>query len=139
MYRDVGKEIFGSGIEYYLPFLHEKLDTIFSYLKNDGKVYEIGEIARATEKQAVEINQRYDYLKHDMERPICPPESISIQQHQFTPRRKILEILIFMQSKSLKISQLPNLGTDGRINNNLDKFKVLLRIKNSDTNPSSNK
>ena len=38
LYRDVGKEIFGSGIEYYLPFLHEKLDTIFSYLKNDGKI-----------------------------------------------------------------------------------------------------
>ena len=115
MYRDVGKEIFGSGIEYYLPFLHEKLDTIFSYLKNDGKVYEIGEIAKATEKQALEINQRYDYLKHDMERPICPPESISIQQHQFNAAKKNFKnIDIYAISKPLKISPLPELGIDGR-------------------------
>ena len=127
LYRDVGKEIFGSGIEYYLPFLHEKLDTIFSYLRNDGKVYEIGEIAQATEKQVIEINQRYDYLKHDIERPICPPESISIQQHQFNAAKKnFRNVDIYAISERFKVSQLPNLGIEGGINNDLDKFKVAL-------------
>ena len=70
----------------------------------------------------IEINQRYDYLKHDMERPICSPATISMEQHEFHTKKKTLKnVDIFAASKPFKISKLPDLGLENGINNDLDK------------------
>ena len=80
LYKDVGNQIFGAGIEFYLPFLHENLSSIFSYIDSSATVFKVGEVNKAMESQVEEINDRYRYLHHDMERPVCDPSSIALKK-----------------------------------------------------------
>ncbi len=135
MYKDVSKQIFGAGIEFYLPFLHKELHTIFSYLKVNGKIFEIGEVSKAVDKQNWEITNRYNYLKHDLERPICPPVAISMEPEEFNVEKQKFRIINVPEiAKSLEISQLPNIGMETEVGNNLNNFKLALENDNLGTN-----
>jgi len=76
IYQDVSSYIVPNGIEYYLPFFFEELGTLFDFLpSNVTLVLEEGVIA-AAEQHLSEIANRYESLRHDVERPILDPATI---------------------------------------------------------------
>ncbi|NOX50851.1 MAG: transcription-repair coupling factor, partial [Gammaproteobacteria bacterium] len=76
IYQDVSSYIVPNGIEYYLPFFFEELGTLFDFLpSNVTLVLEQGVIA-AAEQHLSEIANRYESLRHDVERPIVDPATI---------------------------------------------------------------
>ncbi len=72
VYQDVSSYIVPNGIEYYLPFFFDELGTLFDYLPDNVLlVVEEGAMA-AAQHHLDEIFERYESLRHDIERPILP-------------------------------------------------------------------
>ena len=83
LYKDAGAGIFGAGIEYYLPFLHERISSIFEYLSNDAEIFLVGDVEKSLSNQYEELSNKYDFLRHDIERPVLEPSKISIKKDEW--------------------------------------------------------
>lgn len=82
IYQDVSSYISPNGIEYYLPFFFQQLDTLFDYLDKETLcVIEQG-AEQAAEHHWQAINSRYESLRHDVERPILAPPSLFLPMDQ---------------------------------------------------------
>ena len=76
IYRDVSAGLIPSGIESYLPLFFEQTASLFDYLPCTSCLV-AGEDARtAIEKFREEISERYESLRHDIERPLLPPQRL---------------------------------------------------------------
>ena len=76
VYRDVSNGIAPAGLEYYLPLFFDHLATLFDHLPRDTRYVLIEgarEAARAFHEQ---VAHRYEERRHDLERPILPPEAL---------------------------------------------------------------
>ena len=76
VYRDVSAGIPPGGIEYYLPFFFDGLATLFDYLPPDTLILHRTDIGAAAERFRSDIENRYESLAYDIERPILPPDSL---------------------------------------------------------------
>jgi transcription-repair coupling factor (superfamily II helicase) len=76
IYRDVSAGLIPNGIECYLPLFFEQTASLFDYLPRTTCLV-AGEDARtAIEKFREEVNERYESLRHDIERPLLPPQRL---------------------------------------------------------------
>ncbi len=78
LYHQVSAAETPAGIEYYLPFFHNKLATLFDYLPQNSAFYLSQHLQQKAELYWEEINERYEQRRHDISRPILPPESLFI-------------------------------------------------------------
>ena len=79
MYQDVSQGMAPSGIEYYLPFFHEALATVFDYLPGDCVAVLPNGLDAAITAFQMEVRTRYESLRHDIERPILAPDAIYLR------------------------------------------------------------
>jgi len=75
VYRDVSQGLSPAGIEYYLPLFFEGLESLFDYLPNDTLVF-CDDIEPKLEAYWQETENRYENLRHDIQKPILPPRDI---------------------------------------------------------------
>ena len=90
IYQDVSDGLAPQGIEYYLPMFFPPggTATLFDYLPPDAVfVLEEGLQAAATEHIAA-VTARFDALRHDIERPILPPEALFLRPAELAARLK---------------------------------------------------
>ncbi|MEY2777775.1 MAG: hypothetical protein RLY30_1873 [Pseudomonadota bacterium] len=77
LYKDAANGVFGAGVEYYLPLLFEPtLATVTDYLHRDASVLILGALDEPLQESLGSIRARYQFLKHDLERPVLPPEAL---------------------------------------------------------------
>ena len=82
IYQDVSSYIAPNGVEYYLPFFFDQMANLFDYLpKSTLFVLEDG-VLEAAEQYLEEVSQRYESLRHDVERPILAPQDLYLNQEQ---------------------------------------------------------
>jgi transcription-repair coupling factor (superfamily II helicase) len=79
IYQDVSQGMAPSGIEYYLPLFHETLATVFDYLPNDCLAVIPHTMDQALTAFRTDLLNRYESLRHDIERPILPPDSLYLR------------------------------------------------------------
>ena len=78
IYRDVSEGLAPAGIEYYLPLFFDELDLLSAYLPGDAViVFDEGTAAGAALFEQ-SVAERYEALRHDVERPLCRPERVFI-------------------------------------------------------------
>lgn len=78
LYRDISKGHGSPGVEYYLPLFFDRMAVIFDYLPASTLcVLDAGAMDAANHFQQ-EIDQRYEEMRHDIERPLLPPADIFI-------------------------------------------------------------
>ncbi|RVU83972.1 transcription-repair coupling factor [Leucothrix sargassi] len=65
-----------AGIEYYLPLFFDHTATLFDYLPEKTLVIFNGEIEASAEQFEKTIIDRHEQRRHDIERPILPPERL---------------------------------------------------------------
>ncbi|PWQ95458.1 transcription-repair coupling factor [Leucothrix arctica] len=65
-----------AGIEYYLPLFFDHTATLFDYLPEKTLVIYNGEIEVSAEQFEKKIYERHEQRRHDIERPILPPERL---------------------------------------------------------------
>ncbi len=74
--QDLKAGLAPAGIEYYLPLFHAGTATLFDYLPA-GVLPVVGDGASEAADQAwTQIGQRYEQLRHDLERPLLPPAEV---------------------------------------------------------------
>jgi transcription-repair coupling factor (superfamily II helicase) len=74
--QDLKAGLAPAGIEYYLPLFHADTATLFDYL-GTGMLPVLGEgVFEAAEHAWTQIGERYEQLRHDVERPLLPPAEL---------------------------------------------------------------
>ncbi|MFZ9983748.1 MAG: transcription-repair coupling factor [Burkholderiaceae bacterium] len=77
LYRDAANGVFGAGIEYYLPLLFdEPLVSLLDYLHPQAQIALVGEADPALQEATRDLHTRYEFLRHDIERPVLPPSAL---------------------------------------------------------------
>ncbi len=76
VYQDVSNGIVPNGVEYYLPLFFDTLGTLFDYLTESTLVVLLGDVFAAVDAQLNDVGERYESLRHDIERPILPPHHL---------------------------------------------------------------
>ena len=76
LYQDLKAGVLPSGIEYFLPLFFTRTATLFDYLPA-GFLTVVGTgVAEASDAFWAQTNSRYEQRRHDIERPLLPPEEI---------------------------------------------------------------
>jgi len=83
IYRDVSQGISPAGIEYYLPLFFQKTNTLFDYLPEHTSWILEPETVPGIRAFHDEVQDRYQQLSHDIERPILEPDEIVITPDAF--------------------------------------------------------
>jgi len=83
IYQEVTDGIFPPGIEYYLSLFFEDTNSLLDYLPENSVVFTIGDINNKAIEFKNELEERYEQLKHDIQRPILPPNKIYLTVDQF--------------------------------------------------------
>lgn len=86
LYKDVGLGIPGAGIESYLPLFFPSLATIFDYLPPASLpvwLWTHGNLQIGITDFWKSVNERYQFLSHDSEHPLLPPEELFLKEEQF--------------------------------------------------------
>ncbi len=82
IYRDVSNGLMPNGIEYYLPLFLEQTASLFDYLPASTCLV-ISEDARtAIDSFREALVERYESLRHDIERPILPPDRLYLDNEE---------------------------------------------------------
>jgi transcription-repair coupling factor (superfamily II helicase) len=75
-YREISEGIASNGIEYYLPLFFDQLASFFDFLPATSTLAVFDGARVALEETWRDAQQRYESRRHDIERPILPPEEI---------------------------------------------------------------
>jgi len=76
LYQDLKAGLLPAGIEYYLPLFFEQTATLFDYLPSDTLTVITDGALRAAEHFQAQVESRFEQLRHDVERPLLPPEEL---------------------------------------------------------------
>ncbi|MEX2482698.1 MAG: transcription-repair coupling factor [Gammaproteobacteria bacterium] len=76
IYRDVSEGLAPAGIEYYLPLFFDELDLLPAYMPDDAVVVLDEGAAAGAAHFEQSVIERYESLRHDVERPLCEPQRV---------------------------------------------------------------
>ena len=114
VYQDVSNYMTPNGIEFFLPFFFDETASIFDYLKRSSRLIIQPGVEEEGSNFRNEVDLRWESLRHDIERPILPPEQLYLDiqelESEFSnfPVIKINEI-DSSNTSSQKSRQLPSL------------------------------
>ncbi|MFC1589225.1 transcription-repair coupling factor [Pseudomonadota bacterium] len=88
IYNNISDGNIPTGIEYYLPlfFKEDELETAFDYIPNGSLFIQPDNLAEAIELFSKDLEERYEQRRHDVERPILPPQSIFLGYEEIKQR-----------------------------------------------------
>ncbi|MBK5939420.1 transcription-repair coupling factor [Halochromatium roseum] len=76
IYREVSEGRAPGGLEYYLPLFFEQTATLFDYLPTGALLFEPEGAREAAKARFEDIGTRYEQRRHDIERPLLPPQRL---------------------------------------------------------------
>ncbi|NEV61330.1 transcription-repair coupling factor [Thiorhodococcus minor] len=82
IYREVSSGNAPGGVEYYLPLFFEETATLFDYLPDGALVLEPADCRETGESFYQSVEQRYEQRRHDLERPLLPPQRLYLMPDQ---------------------------------------------------------
>ncbi|MFT0734384.1 transcription-repair coupling factor [Ralstonia wenshanensis] len=83
IYKDIGNGVPSAGIEYYLPLFFEETATLFHYLPGATHLAFVGDIEGAVRRFWADTTQRYNFMRHDRERPLLQPSALYLDEEAF--------------------------------------------------------
>ncbi len=86
IYRDISQGLAPAGVEYYLPLFFEQTQTLFDYLPDNTLIITTNGVYDAAEQFWRECGERFESGRHDLERPLLPPDSLFIEHQQLLQR-----------------------------------------------------
>ncbi len=76
IYQEVSEGRAPSGIEYYMPLFFEETSQLFHYLPDAASFIMLDGSTEAFQSFESNTRDRFEQRRHDVERPILPPEAI---------------------------------------------------------------
>jgi transcription-repair coupling factor (superfamily II helicase) len=86
IYKDANLGIPSAGIESYLPLFFEEKSSLFDYFPRSGDpvwLVSIGDAEETIKGFWKDTLSRYEFLKHDLDRPILPPKELFLDVDEF--------------------------------------------------------
>ncbi len=79
VYQQMTENTAAAGIEYYLPFFFKETNTLFDYLPKNSVILTLPSVYENAQQFIKEIQERYEQLRHDIERPILTPNQLCLR------------------------------------------------------------
>ncbi len=76
VYEGVSAGLMPGGIEYYLPLFFDQTESLFDYLPTDTLLVTDAGIHEAVDSFWAQTGERYEQLRHDLNRPLLAPEDL---------------------------------------------------------------
>ncbi len=76
LYRDVSQGLAPAGIEYYLPLFYQETNSLFDYVTDNALIFLDENVTDIAESFWQDIEDRYEQMRHDVERPVLPPQGM---------------------------------------------------------------
>ena len=86
IYRDVSNGIAPAGIEYYMPLFMEQTCTLLDYLPVNVCMLQLDATGSACEAFQEQLLERYEARRHNIERPLLPPDRLYIEYQELQQR-----------------------------------------------------
>ncbi len=86
IYRDISRGLAPAGIEYYLPLFFDRTDTLFDYLPPASLVITQDGSTAAAQHFWTQAGERYEQLRHDLERPLLAPGQLFLTPKEIAER-----------------------------------------------------
>jgi transcription-repair coupling factor (superfamily II helicase) len=86
IYKDANLGIPSAGIESYLPMFFAEQSSLFDYFPRSGDpvwIVSTGDIEDSIRSFWKDTLSRYEFLKHDLDRPILPPQELFLNVDEF--------------------------------------------------------
>ncbi|MCK4705276.1 MAG: transcription-repair coupling factor, partial [Gammaproteobacteria bacterium] len=88
IYSNISDGLIPTGIEYYLPLFFNQLETSFDYLPDGSLFIQPDNLDEIIESFTEDLEARYEQRRHDIERPILPPQAIFLGQEEIKQKIK---------------------------------------------------
>ncbi|MBD9477999.1 transcription-repair coupling factor [Pseudoxanthomonas sp. PXM02] len=76
LYQDLKSGLAPAGVEYYLPLFFDQTSTLFDYLRKNALPLLTDGFGEAAEAFWAQTRNRYEQRRHDIERPLLPPDEL---------------------------------------------------------------
>jgi transcription-repair coupling factor (superfamily II helicase) len=91
IYKDANLGIPSAGIESYLPLFFGEQSSLFDYFPRSGDpvwLVNFGDVEQSIRNFWKETQSRYEFLKHDLDRPILSPNQLFLNVDEFFSNAK---------------------------------------------------
>ena len=137
IYKDANLGIPSAGIESYLPLFFEEQSSVFDYFPRSGDpvwLVSLGNIEEAIRGFWKDTTSRYEFLKHDLDRPILPPADLFLDVDEFFTTLKPHARLVLDQSDSseqevAQFAPVPDIAVHRRDADPISKLRTLVATK----------
>lgn len=133
LYEAVSEGRTPPGIEYYLPLFFSKTQLLIDYLPKKSLVLQINNIKSPAENFWREINERYEQLRHDIERPILTPKQLYVDTDTLFSQLKEFPRVLLQQTPGTTVDihhslvkKFPNLSIDHKLEQPLEHLQAFL-------------
>jgi transcription-repair coupling factor (superfamily II helicase) len=134
VYQDVSRGFAAAGIEYFLPFFFPELATLFDYLPAGTVLIRGHEAERTASAFRGEILERYDSLRHDIERPILAPDALYLSVEELFGALAPLPAVVIdgaRHATNFSTRSLPDLSVNHRARNPAERLTAFLATANA--------
>ncbi len=88
IYREVSNGNAPGGLEYYLPLFFEQTATLFDFLPQQRLTFAFESALDEADDFLQQVQQRYEQRRHDLERPLLPPERLYLSSDELRTQVK---------------------------------------------------
>jgi transcription-repair coupling factor (superfamily II helicase) len=86
VYEQISQGIMPGGIEYYLPLFFDQTECLFDYLPRNTLFIRTDALNEQIDQYWLDINQRYEQRRHDVQRPLLPPQKLCLTTQEVQDR-----------------------------------------------------
>jgi transcription-repair coupling factor (superfamily II helicase) len=133
LYEAVSEGHAPAGIEYYLPLFFSETQLLIDYLPKKSLILQVNNVKLAAENFWKETNERYDQLRHDVERPLLDPKQLYADVDPLFNRLKEFPRILLQQAPTEAIDTyhspvkgFPNLMVDYKLESPLEHLDAFL-------------
>ena len=131
IYKDANLGIPSAGIESYLPMFFAEQSCVFDYFPRSGDpvwIVSTGDIDEAIRSFWKETLARYEFLKHDLDRPILPPKELFLDVDEFFSISKPHARLVLEKetSQTAQFLQVPDIAVHRKDADPVSNLRKLL-------------
>jgi len=130
IYKDANLGIPSAGIESYLPLFFEESSNLFDYFPRSGEpvwLVSIGDVEEAIRNFWKDTLARYEFLKHDLDRPILPPQELFLDVDGFftsaKPHARLVLEQTAAQTNSAQFLPLPDISVHRRDTDPINRLR----------------
>ena len=135
VYQDVSQGIAPNGVEYYLPLFFQELASLFDFLPENTLVFADADLMEGARSHLKEIGNRYENLRHDVERPVLPPSDLYLREEELGAALKQLALVDLVKpskhSFDFASRELPDLAARPRAKEPAETLKQFLSETNA--------